>query len=120
MEHKKLIGSAKQAMQSAYVPYSGFKVGAALLTQSGFTETLYGTLQTQSFAKFHKVQIAKNAVLNRGQFVVELDFQFPKPVVRRCGITDPISSESILLKQPTGSMRSLMGLGRYPHAVSIG
>lgn len=35
MDCKKLIKSAKQAMQSAYVPYSGFKVGAALLAASG-------------------------------------------------------------------------------------
>jgi cytidine deaminase len=35
MDHHKLIKSAKQAMQSAYVPYSGFKVGAALLAASG-------------------------------------------------------------------------------------
>lgn len=35
MKYKKLVESAKQSMQSAYVPYSGFKVGAALLTKSG-------------------------------------------------------------------------------------
>lgn len=35
MEHKKLVKSAIQAMAGAYVPYSGFKVGAALLTKSG-------------------------------------------------------------------------------------
>lgn len=31
----KLIRLAKEAMQHAYAPYSGFKVGAALLTRSG-------------------------------------------------------------------------------------
>jgi cytidine deaminase len=30
-----LITKAKEAMQKAYVPYSNFKVGAALLTESG-------------------------------------------------------------------------------------
>ncbi|MDD4495084.1 MAG: cytidine deaminase [Eubacteriales bacterium] len=32
---KELINQAKAAMQNAYVPYSHFKVGAALLTKSG-------------------------------------------------------------------------------------
>lgn len=35
MDRNELVKSARQAMQSAYVPYSGFKVGAALLTKSG-------------------------------------------------------------------------------------
>ncbi len=35
MNPKELIKLAKEAMQSAYVPYSHFKVGAALLTKSG-------------------------------------------------------------------------------------
>ena len=35
MDPKELIKLAKEAMQSAYVPYSHFKVGAALLTKSG-------------------------------------------------------------------------------------
>jgi len=32
---KKLIEAAKQGMAKAYVPFSGFKVGAAVLTESG-------------------------------------------------------------------------------------
>ena len=35
MEPKKLIELAMEAMTHAYVPYSGFKVGAALLTKVG-------------------------------------------------------------------------------------
>ncbi|MCL1630410.1 cytidine deaminase [Sporolactobacillus sp. CPB3-1] len=35
MEDKKLIALAKGAMQMAYVPYSHYQVGAALLTKSG-------------------------------------------------------------------------------------
>lgn len=35
MSPVKLIRLAKEAMQQAYAPYSGFKVGAALLTTSG-------------------------------------------------------------------------------------
>lgn len=31
----KLLEQAKKALEKAYVPYSGFKVGAALLTRSG-------------------------------------------------------------------------------------
>jgi len=35
MDKKILIEKAKQASLNAYAPYSGFKVGAALLTKSG-------------------------------------------------------------------------------------
>jgi cytidine deaminase len=34
-EYKRLIEEAKRAMEKAYVPYSHFKVGAAVLTKSG-------------------------------------------------------------------------------------
>jgi len=33
--NKKLIEAAKKVSKNAYVPYSGFKLGAALLTKSG-------------------------------------------------------------------------------------
>jgi len=35
LNNEELIGMAKKARQSAYAPYSNFKVGAALLTKSG-------------------------------------------------------------------------------------
>ncbi len=35
MKYQKLVERAKEAMQKAYVPYSGFKVGAALLSDDG-------------------------------------------------------------------------------------
>ena len=35
MNPTELVKLAKQAMQRAYVPYSGYKVGAALLTKGG-------------------------------------------------------------------------------------
>jgi len=35
LDNEELIGMAKKAGQSAYAPYSNFKVGAALLTKSG-------------------------------------------------------------------------------------
>lgn len=35
MDTKQLIKKALEAQEKAYVPYSGFKVGAALLTKSG-------------------------------------------------------------------------------------
>lgn len=35
MTDKELIEKAKEAAKNAYVPYSGFKVGAALLTKNG-------------------------------------------------------------------------------------
>ena len=35
MNNKKLMEMAKKAKENAYVPYSNFKVGAALLTKSG-------------------------------------------------------------------------------------
>lgn len=34
-ERDRLIESAKEAMKSAYAPYSGFQVGAAVLTEDG-------------------------------------------------------------------------------------
>ena len=35
MDHSKLVELSRQAQAGAYVPYSGFKVGAALLTNTG-------------------------------------------------------------------------------------
>ena len=35
MDNKELIRQALKAREMAYVPYSGFKVGAALLTKEG-------------------------------------------------------------------------------------
>lgn len=35
MNHEELIEFAKKVRQNAYVPYSGFQVGAALLTEDG-------------------------------------------------------------------------------------
>lgn len=39
MTDEKLIKLAKEAMENAYAPYSGFKVGAALLGEDGRTFT---------------------------------------------------------------------------------
>lgn len=39
MEHIDLIDEAKQAMATAYAPYSGFQVGAALLCADGTVYT---------------------------------------------------------------------------------
>ena len=35
MDSRELVSKACEAMKSAYTPYSGFKVGAALLTKGG-------------------------------------------------------------------------------------
>ena len=35
MDNRELIRLALEARQAAYVPYSGYKVGAALLTKAG-------------------------------------------------------------------------------------
>lgn len=39
IENRKLLNLAKEAAEKAYVPYSGFKVGAALLADNGLVYT---------------------------------------------------------------------------------
>ena len=44
MTPEALVQEALQAMQNAYVPYSGFTVGAALLTKGGKVYRLSGAM----------------------------------------------------------------------------
>jgi cytidine deaminase len=61
---KKLLASAKAAQKNAYAPYSGFKIGAAILTNSGHVfagcnvenSSYGGTICAERVAIFNAVQ----------------------------------------------------------------
>ncbi len=49
VENRKLLNMAKEAAGKAYAPYSGFKVGAALLADSGLVYTA-GNMENSSYS----------------------------------------------------------------------
>jgi cytidine deaminase len=49
IENRKLLNLAKEAAEKAYAPYSGFKVGAALLADSGLVYTA-GNMENASYS----------------------------------------------------------------------
>lgn len=71
ISNEKLIEMAKEAMKNAYAPYSGFRVGAALLTESGkvFTgcnveNSSYGlTMCAERVAVFKAISEGENRFL---------------------------------------------------------
>lgn len=94
-ENRKLYEMALKAKEFAYAPYSGFKVGAALLTDDGIVflgsnieNTSYGaTVCAERVAVFKAVSEAKTNIVKIAIASDTEDFTYP------CGICRQVLSE---------------------------
>lgn len=94
-ENRKLYEMALKAKEFAYAPYSGFKVGAALLTDDGIVflgsnieNASYGaTVRAERVAVFKAVSEAKTNIVKIAIASDTEDFTYP------CGICRQVLSE---------------------------
>jgi len=70
MTPEQLIEKAKEAMQHAYVPYSGYKVGAALLCADG---TVYGGCNIEN-ASYSPTNCAERTAFFKAVYDGQRDF----------------------------------------------
>ena len=74
---RRLIDRAIEGMSCAYTPYSGFRVGAALLTESGYIQDATSKMQhihrltVQSGLRFSKQSVRESGILPPSALLVE-------------------------------------------------
>lgn len=98
MNNEILIEAAKDAMKNAYVPYSNFKVGAAVLTNSGkiykgcnIENSSYGATNcAERTAIFKAVSEGETDLVTIAIVSSSSDFTFP------CGICRQVMGEFML------------------------
>ncbi len=95
MEYEILLNEAQKAMQNAYVKYSNFRVGAALLTKSGKVYTGCNIENSSYGATICAERVAFTKAISEGELEFEAiavasnlkDFTYP------CGICRQFMSE---------------------------
>lgn len=101
MTNIQLIDIAKEARKNAYVPYSHFKVGAALLTKSGKVYS-GGNIENASYpAGICAERVAISKAVSDGEMQFEKiavvgakeDIDNPKDICTPCGICRQVMAE---------------------------
>lgn len=98
MTPEKLIEQAKQAMERAYAPYSGYKVGAALLCADG---TVYGGCNIEN-AAYSPTNCAERTALFKAVYDGHRDFI----AMAVCGGKDGVIAGAF---PPCGVCRQVLG-----------
>lgn len=95
MTNEQLIKQAKTAMENAYVPYSNFKVGAALLTESGkvFTGCNIENASYGATICAERTAIAKAVSEGEKNFVKLAVVSSSKDLTYPCGICRQVIAE---------------------------
>ncbi len=111
MEINKLIEKAKMARENAYVPYSNFKVGAVLETESGKIFT-GANVENSSFGLSmcaERVAIFKAVSEGETKFKRMIIIADTKDVVSPCGACRQVMSEfgnfEVILSNMKGKMK---------------
>jgi cytidine deaminase len=95
MREKELIEKAKKARLKAYAPYSGFKVGAALLTRSGKVHT-GANVENSTFGLTvcaERVAVFKAVTKGDKNFVKIVVVADKEPPITPCGACRQVLSE---------------------------
>ncbi len=98
MTPEKLIERAKEAMERAYAPYSGYKVGAALLCADG---TVYGGCNIEN-AAYSPTNCAERTALFQAVYDGHRDFT----AIAVCGGKDGVITGAF---PPCGVCRQVLG-----------
>lgn len=98
MTPEKLIEQAKQAMEHAYAPYSGYQVGAALLCADG---TVYGGCNIEN-AAYSPTNCAERTALFKAVYDGHRDFT----AIAICGGKDGVITGAF---PPCGVCRQVLG-----------
>jgi len=111
---QELIQMAKQAADSAYAPYSKFKVGAALLTSSGITYSGCNVENASYGLSICAEQVAVVKAVSSGEskFKIMVIFTDTEDLTTPCGACRQVIAEfnprmEIILVNNKGKMKAL-------------